>query len=70
MLMYLSQNPLPLQRLSQRANIWGLPQTEIYQIVSAKALDQNESAPQIGDRGRVLEISKQADPPKTDGKCC
>jgi len=44
--------------------------TEIYQIVSAKALDQNESAPQIGDRGRVLEISKQADPPKTDGKCC
>lgn len=46
------------------------PPIEIYQIVSAKALDQNESAPQIGDRGRVLEISKQADPPKTDGKCC
>ncbi|KAF8468360.1 ras family-domain-containing protein [Kalaharituber pfeilii] len=43
---------------------------EIYDIVSAKALDQNESAPQIGDRGRTLEISKQADPPKTDGKCC
>ena len=43
---------------------------EIYQIVSAKALDSNESGPTIGDRSRVLEISKQADPPKNDGKCC
>ena len=44
--------------------------SEIYQIVSTKALDPGDPAPQIGDRARVLEISKQADPPKSDGKCC
>ncbi|KAF2462358.1 small GTP-binding protein [Lineolata rhizophorae] len=44
--------------------------TDIYRIVSSKALDQGESSQNpIGER-RTLEISKPADPENKGGKCC
>ena len=44
--------------------------TEIYRIVSSKALDNGESAQNpIGER-KVLEISKSSDPETKSGKCC
>jgi len=44
--------------------------TEIYRIVSSKALDNGDSgqAP-MGER-KVLEISKSADTETKSGKCC
>ena len=48
----------------------GLISTEIYRIVSSKALDNGDSgqAP-MGER-KVLEISKSADTETKSGKCC
>ncbi|CAD6590236.1 MAG: hypothetical protein ASARMPREDX12_004231 [Alectoria sarmentosa] len=44
--------------------------TEIYRIVSSKALDNGDSAQNpIGER-KVLEISKSSDPETKSGKCC
>ena len=46
--------------------------TEIYRIVSQKALDNGEAGQNpigTGDR-KVLEISKSADTEQKSGKCC
>jgi len=44
--------------------------TEIYRIVSSKALDQGESGgPVLGNDRKVLEISKSADAEQKKG-CC
>lgn len=44
--------------------------TEIYRIVSSKALDNGDpSQNPIGER-KVLEISKSADADSKGGKCC
>ncbi len=44
--------------------------TEIYRIVSSKALDNGDSSQNpIGER-KVLEISKSAETENKGGKCC
>ena len=42
---------------------------EIYRIVSSKALDPDNSAPFNHD-GHRLDVTKPADAPSKDGKCC
>lgn len=45
------------------------PNTEIYRIVSSKALDAGEVAP-FNTEGHRLDVTKPADSPSKDGKCC
>ncbi|KAI4105950.1 MAG: hypothetical protein LQ339_003268 [Xanthoria mediterranea] len=44
--------------------------TEIYRIVSSKALDNGEAGQNPNLERKVLEISKSADTEKPSGKCC
>ena len=45
--------------------------TEIYRIVSSKALDQGEGNQNVlGNERKVLEISKSADTDAKKGGCC
>lgn len=44
--------------------------TEIYRIVSSKALDNGDSAQAPMGERKVLEISKSADTETKSGKCC
>ncbi|KAL8679974.1 MAG: hypothetical protein Q9186_003790 [Xanthomendoza sp. 1 TL-2023] len=44
--------------------------TEIYRIVSSKALDNGEAGQNPNLERKVLEISKSADTEKPQGKCC
>lgn len=47
-----------------------LNSTEIYRIVSSKALDNGDSGQQPMGERKVLEISKTADTETKSGKCC
>jgi Ras-related protein Rab-11A len=44
--------------------------TEIYRIVSSKALDAGEVAPFSPDGHHRLDVTKPAETPAKDGKCC
>ncbi len=44
--------------------------TEIYRIVSSKALDNSEATQNPITGGKVLEISKSADAETKTNKCC
>lgn len=43
---------------------------EIYRIVSSKALDAGEVAPFSQEGGHRIDVTKPADTPSKEGKCC
>lgn len=48
-----------------------ITQSEIYRIVSSKALDNGDSSQNpIGGERKVLEITNQPDQDTKSGKCC
>jgi len=46
------------------------PSTEIYRIVSSKPLDAGDATPFSQEGGHRIDVTKPADTPSKEGKCC